>query len=682
MSSMRLFNKEYLFQNIKKSRGALCVFVCLVPILNFILLLFLASTSPKGIVLTLEELSLFNYVGIFIIPLVLSICFFGFVFKKKQVDFINSMPLSRASIFVTNTVGGILIILAMMIINVILISLISLCSPNLIIPSSLIVDYFIFWLVSYIFVFTVSNISVSLSGNAITSIVVTALILFLIPFCHQYIVEKNGRTNNKLYIECNDKLCAPQKYDCTGVSYCNLKAKNKVYLLQGIETKKYDNYTMPYLLIYDVFNNSIDGIFSVTRVLKMFILSIIYLFVGLFVFSKRKMENSEISFNNINVHLIIKCMTLVPIMILFYELFSIDKDISSLIVLAIFIVLLLAYYFIYDLITKHGIKNIKLSLLYFVSAILILYGACALNEYTATRLKKDVIIKEKDIISAKVSFDSRDLIDININDRDIINTLISYGLEKINFDTDEDYNQIWVSYYTGSKTYKKLVNVSNNDFDFLLQMLEEKDVISKRMESIFKRKFIGYEVDGYVFKYDSALDKILNDISSNFDINEYNNVLYSNSCAFTIYEYKNHKLRSYRIPCSLSDELKNYIDLKRKEILERILENEYILNISIRGDVNPEFYDKYYYVRDEVRDELLDYISKNIGNDYDVYKKTLVLTLYSSLTSYDYYTNDVDMITSIIDKKIDEVKDTEDYKEYLNNLDSENTYKDGEYHYE
>lgn len=682
MSSMRLFNKEYLFQNIKKSLGALCVFVCLVPILNFVLLLFLSSSSPKGIVLTLEELSLFNYAGIFIIPLVLSICFFGFVFKRKQVDFINSMPLSRNTIFITNTVGGILIILAMMIINVILISLISLCSPNLIIPSSLIVDYFIFWLVSYIFVFTVSNISVSLSGNAITSIVVTALILFLIPLCHQYITEKNVRTNNKLYIECNDELCIPQKYNCTGVSYCNLKAKNKVYLLQGVDTKKYDNYTMPYLLIYDMSNNSIEGIFSVTRVLKMFILSIIYIFIGLFVFSKRKMEHCETSFNNINVHLIIKCMTLIPIMIIFYELFNIDNDISSLIVLAIFIVVLLAYYFIYDLITKHGIKNVKLSLLYFVSSILIIYGACALNEYISTRLKKDLIVREKDIISAKVSFDNRDLIDINVNDRDIINTLISYGLEKINYDTDEVYNQIWVSYYTGSKTYKKIVNISNNDFDVLLQMLKEKDVISKQMKSIFKRKFVGYEIDGYVFKYDLALDKILNDISSTFDINEYNNILYSNNCGVTIYEYKNHNLKSYTIPCSLSDELKNYIDLKRKEILENILENDHILNISIRGDIEDDFYDKYYYVINDARDDLLDYVSKNIGNEYDAYKKTLVLTLHFGTSSYEYYTNDIDSITSIINKKIDEVKDTEDYKEYLNNLDSENTKKNGEYRYE
>ena len=96
MSSMRLFNKEYLFQNIKKSLGPLCVSVCIMPILNFILLLFLAISGKNGYILDLRTLSMFNYASIFILPLVLSICLFGFIFKKKSVDFINSMPISRS----------------------------------------------------------------------------------------------------------------------------------------------------------------------------------------------------------------------------------------------------------------------------------------------------------------------------------------------------------------------------------------------------------------------------------------------------------------------------------------------------------------------------------------------------------------------------------------------------------
>ena len=43
-----------------------------------------------------------------------------FVFKKKSVDFTLSMPVTRKQIFVTNTIGGIAILVMMIIMNVLL----------------------------------------------------------------------------------------------------------------------------------------------------------------------------------------------------------------------------------------------------------------------------------------------------------------------------------------------------------------------------------------------------------------------------------------------------------------------------------------------------------------------------------------------------------------------------------
>ena len=49
--------------------------------------------------------------GTFILPIIISICLFNYIYKKKSVDFINSMPISRKSIFITNTILGIIIII-------------------------------------------------------------------------------------------------------------------------------------------------------------------------------------------------------------------------------------------------------------------------------------------------------------------------------------------------------------------------------------------------------------------------------------------------------------------------------------------------------------------------------------------------------------------------------------------
>ena len=57
-------------------------------------------------------------------------------------------------------------------------------------------EIFIFYLVGHIFVFTVANLAMTFSGNKISQLVSTVLIIFLIPFLiltsRLYYEEKNG----------------------------------------------------------------------------------------------------------------------------------------------------------------------------------------------------------------------------------------------------------------------------------------------------------------------------------------------------------------------------------------------------------------------------------------------------------------------------------------------------------
>ena len=63
MNLMKLLNKDYLFQNLKKSKVVLAIFVGLIPILNTIVLI-MRLTSSNNQVLSFLDISLVNLIGL------------------------------------------------------------------------------------------------------------------------------------------------------------------------------------------------------------------------------------------------------------------------------------------------------------------------------------------------------------------------------------------------------------------------------------------------------------------------------------------------------------------------------------------------------------------------------------------------------------------------------------------
>ena len=180
MNLMKYFNYNYMIQNLKKSKSILIFFLGLIPIASiFSYLVLISNTSLYNI--TLEAISIIHYFGIYFIPILLSLCLFGFIYKKKQVDFTLSMPLSRKTIFTTNTITGILLLIFMVTFSALGIYIVNLFT-DFIIPFRMIIDYILIWSITYIFVFILTNIAMTISGNGITQFIVTMLLLFFIPF--------------------------------------------------------------------------------------------------------------------------------------------------------------------------------------------------------------------------------------------------------------------------------------------------------------------------------------------------------------------------------------------------------------------------------------------------------------------------------------------------------------------
>ena len=111
MNLTKYFNFNYLKENIKKSKGVLLLLILVVPFFTILTLALMYNNKNNIELLNMKNIIFVNLIGMYIIPIGISFSLFGYVYKKSSVDFINSMPINRKSIFITNSIAGILIII-------------------------------------------------------------------------------------------------------------------------------------------------------------------------------------------------------------------------------------------------------------------------------------------------------------------------------------------------------------------------------------------------------------------------------------------------------------------------------------------------------------------------------------------------------------------------------------------
>lgn len=183
MNLTKYFNFKYLLQNLKKSKGILTVLVLIIPVLTTLILIS-RNTNIYNTIIFEFELASINILGMYIIPFIISVILGGYIFKRKSVDFINSMPMNRRTIYFTNFIGGLLVIVAIQCLSLVTNLICARIFTQIFIPTAMIFDSFIVMLISYIFVYSACMLAQTVSGNVFTQIVVVALILFLVPFMH------------------------------------------------------------------------------------------------------------------------------------------------------------------------------------------------------------------------------------------------------------------------------------------------------------------------------------------------------------------------------------------------------------------------------------------------------------------------------------------------------------------
>jgi len=678
MNLMKLFNVNFLKQNFKKSKVILSIFIGLIPILNVIIMI-MNFNNNGGDVFGFADISIINFIGVYILPIIVSICLFNYVYKKKSVDFINSMPISRKSVFVTNTIFGLLIFLAMLIVNLLLMVILTFIF-NIPIPVVMMFDYLWYWFIVYIFAFSATNLAMCVSGNAITQVVVTMLLVFLIPFIHMFgTILVNYDTIDRVYLECDKNECVVEDYYCYDDLECNINKNANIYEV-NLSREFNSNYNSLFGYFYNAFLGNNGSIINTVSIIKMIFLSILYMTIGYILFVKRKMEVSETSFKNIHIHNIVKSLTLVPIVAFAY---IVCKN-AGLFEIMFVLVMILIYYIVYDLITRKNITNIKLSLIYFVCAISILTTFYSLLEISSNREDKE-ILKYSDIKEVSVNISSsyygNDSKKIYIENKELIELIVNNSF------SEHDVEKYYIEVYLKTKNnveYKEYISVSEEDYDKIMNILSSNKEYVNYYKNIDFDSVYAVKIGNTLYKKNESdtILKLVKESLSKLSLKEllalqkkYSNV--SDDFYISLFTYENHDKKEFRVNGYINYDLLNSIISSNNAILKEnisyvIPEDYYIYFYDMY--VNNEFEINYYVLRN-ANTEIYNFIMSELSKEVDMRKEFVTLEISLDYNTYLFTTNNVSGFKQILDKKYEEIKDTLEYKKYHGDYEYYDEYK-------
>lgn len=656
MSLTSLFNFNYLKENIKKSKAIILLCMLLLPTIGGIILLVKCSRG-SNFMPSIYEVSGPMLFGMYLVPVVLSITLFSFIYKRGSIDFTLSMPINKKQIFLTNTFGGIIIILLMQIINLIITLAISLIYSNMIIDYKMLFDIFLIYSISYIFVFTSCNIAASVSSNKITTIVVTLLILFLVPFVSTFIKTDGFNYNNygTARIECLNKECTPVIYECDSLK-CKNDKRNNIYT--GYVNRVSDNnYTMPYKLIAGVFlGEEFDSGINVS-LLKMVFLSIVYIAVGLILFIKKKFEIVGTSFRSERVHILVRTLTTVPVVCILYVIIK-NLGLSShdFFTIILLLVLIFTYLIIYDLITRKRVTNFfKMA----ICLVIVSSAVCIVGAFFDD--KEEFEIKVNDI--KEITFVDDNNINIaSTKNKDVINYAVSLLLD--DNPRGNVYNMHRIKTKVKGDTYKFTIYVTEDDYNYINNNLVNDKEYLKTLEDYKDSRVFGIEYDnGYtgVKENKELANMIINEYKNNKDalknVNNYDGLL-----NITLYIYDNYAVRNVVVNVTDNKDLVlnilKYYNTKTKEYLNKMNDND-----IYSYDINGNFYgvsDGYY---SELYSEIGKFIVDNIDENIDINKDYKYITINNDYDKNIFVTNRVEELDKIMEKYVndndDDISDAE-----------------------
>lgn len=667
MNLTNLFNIKFLKENIKRTKAVILLLIFLVPVINVIY--YLMNNASSGITMpTIIEIEPLSLIGMYILPVILSITLFSFIYKRKSSDFVMSFPVSKKQIFISNTIGGIIVIVAMNIINYLFTLIASLLLSNVLLDYRMLFDMFILWTVSYIFVFTCTNIAVSLSSNKITTVVVTLLVLFLVPFVHTFITSDDfkGTSNSDIYTYCDNEACKPTNYKCYSTS-CEINKRQNLYIYTYYdEVEKGANYTLPYAIIYETIISGETP--SINRIiLKMAFLSIAYMVIGLFLFTRKKFEVVETSFKSERLHIFIRSLTTIPIICVYYIiLINSSIGLSDIFTIIFLVVLLITYVIIYDLLTRKKVTNILKSL-----AALIIVGIIVIftGELSSSKDVEQIDVNDID----KMTFIDSNMVNNNgyTTNKELINYIISIHIDNVKGE-ENYYSNFNVRITVDKKTYAFWISTTKEQYNHILNTLSNDETYQKTSSKLKNKDVFAIRLNGdrsYIFKDNELYQKVLEEFQNSTTIqNEASNTLFSTE--ISIYDNFEVNTISFGITNEeLQEQILNYYNSEAKKTFndpDVNIHTYYIGEYDKETNTTSEDYFSNYYQNENI--EINNFILDHADEKVDITKPYMYIKFYTD----NYYKSANIFITNKIDELealVEEIKQKEQEENNIGDTD-------------
>lgn len=667
-SKVSFVNFNYLKENLKKSRGVIYLILFIVPIFTYLTMLIISKNgSGLKVLPNLSNISIPTIIGMYLIPFVMATTLFNFVFKRESVDFINALPMKKSTVFITNIVGGVLVFFATLLISTIVLVVSSLFFDNLIIPSTMYFHYFITFFITYIYVFIISSLAISLTGSRLVHVALTLILLFIPGYLSDFYYS---RVNDST-IDYNYYYPTCDKYDNECPEY---EIRNNFVV--GKSFRLYNEQTLPYKYInvlpravfsmYNgeaLYNYELQSVYNFKSIIKMIVLSVVYFILGLYAYINRKMEVAESTFKNEHVHQFVKCLTLFPLS-LGGVIIAADSGEYVSTVFAFFLAITMTLYVVYDLVTRRNSGNFMKSTIYFLGLILVSILTFYSVDFVASRESTKKVLKE-DVVNIGIQPNNSfgleayglksynfNILDYKIKDQEVIDLIFDNVNKKVISDEQSTMIATRVSLKNGSKYYFN-VRLVKSEYDKLINLLDKDNKYTDEFKYIPYDNIYGVKVgDSYLKEKetskkiielikegykDKSLSDIINHTYVDLDYVEDTTINYLSTYkkgiqTYTVNSYINPKLANYIMGIQNKDYIKNIysknINVNRLHIW---------LDLNKENDINRELY--YNFSRLDGGDEVIyRYINEKVTKEVDLSKydkeDVVSFTVYYGSKSY------------------------------------------------
>lgn len=338
----KLFNLKLYLDGIRQlkligimSTAVLSVFAVLIPLRYLISSMYIddsGNTVFSEVVVSLSEITPINYAVFLLLVPVMCLSLFSFLTKRNACDFYHAAPPKREVVYFSFYASIMTWIVFMMTSSSLLAVITVAIIPNISIIISSILIFYLKILAASVLVSGGFMIAISLTGTTFTNLLVAGMILF---FPRIFITVAVMMLNNV-------------------IPYINLTSN-------GLLLNYHNNLLIA--VIADLFKTSYDTSIW-TPIIYPFILGLVYVMAGCFLFIKRKSETAGNAAINRGLQLIFRlAAAFIICLIPCYYIYSVimgTEYLNYTDVFWIFVAYIVALivYFLYELITTKKLKNL------------------------------------------------------------------------------------------------------------------------------------------------------------------------------------------------------------------------------------------------------------------------------------------------------------------------------------